>query len=462
MRVKRLDAFFSPGSVAVVGASAEPGKLSNIILESLKKTGFPGEVYPVNPKYSSIGELPCYPSISDIGSNKVDLAVFALPAEKTIDVLRQSAGLIKGAIIIGGGFGETSEEGKVLERKIKEFVKETGIRVIGPNCMGIYDTVSRLDTFFIPGDRIERPVKGGLSILSQSGSFAITAMDELAAEGVGVARVISYGNKADVGETDCLEFLVDDEETTAVAIYIESIEDGRRFVEAAARCAAKKPVMAVKVGKAGAGINAARSHTGAIAGRYEIYRAAFRKAGVIELDGYEDFIAACKAFGTRKEALGNRVMIITDGGGMGVGIADACSASGLEVPPLSEGLIEKLAGVFPPYFAISNPIDLTGSATDGMYAEALERTLSEDVYDMAIVAALWGPPALSDGLPALLADRAEFIKKPVLICSPGGRYSRAKAELFRRSGFPVFPTPEAAVRAASVLARANAIRKETV
>lgn len=451
-----LEFFFNPRSVAVVGASDKPGKISNIIVKSLR-SGFPGAIYPVNPKYSSIEGLKCYPSIQQINGG-IDIAVFALPAESVPGALRASSGKVRGAIIVSGGFNEAGDKGRALEKELKEAARHENIRVIGPNCMGIYDNISKLDTFFISRERIKRPPLGGISIVSQSGSFAITAMDELASEGVGVARVVSYGNRADVSESDCLEFLADDPATKAVALYIESVGDGRRFVEAARRCSSKKPVMAIKVGKYGAGAKAALSHTGAIAGRLEVYRAAFKKAGVIELEGYEDFLAGCKVLGRGKGSGGNKVMIITDGGGMGVEIADACHSMGLQVPPLADEVKDEIAAFFPPYFAVSNPMDLTGSATDDMYAHALEKTMSVEGFDMAIVAALWGPPALSDDLPELLSEKAVFIGKPVIICSPGGEYTRERLSIFRKFGFPVFTTPEGAVRGAAVLSKAKAAK----
>jgi len=238
-----------------------------------------------------------------------------------------------------------------------------------------------------------------------------------------------------------------------VAIYMESVSDGRRFVEAATRCAAKKPVLALKVGHEGAGAAAALSHTGAITGRREVYSAAFRKAGVIELDGYEDFIVGCKALGTGVRAGGGRVMIVTDGGGMGVGAADACVAMGLDVAPLSEDAVEELKPMFPSYFSVSNPLDLTGSATDEMFADALEKSVSKGGYDIAIVAPLWGPPALTGEMAELIYERSVLLKKPVIICTPGGVYTRSKMELFSGRGLPVFSTPENAARAASILAR---------
>lgn len=451
MSSKNIEFFFNPASVAVVGASTRPGKISNIIIKSLKESGFPGAIYPVNPAHTEVEGLRCYPALKEIGAN-IDLAVFAVPAEAVPGALREASGQVKGAIIVGGGFGETGLNGAELEDEVRQITREGRIRVMGPNCMGIYDAVSRLDTFFISRDRICRPKKGGISVLSQSGSFAVAAMDELASEGIGVARVISYGNKADVNESDCLEFLADDPDTTAVALYIESVDNGRRFMEAARLCSSRKPVMAVKVGKGGPGASAARSHTGAMAGRYEAYRAAFKKAGVLELEGYEDFITGCKALGALLPAKGRRVAIITDGGGVGVNLADACGALGLEIPLPGDDTIERLRSVFPPYFVVGNPIDLTGSATDDLYAEAIKGTLGGDSFDLAIVAALWGPPGLTDRLAGLIAEEARQTGKPVIVCSPGGAYSREKDRLFREAGLPVFTTPEAAARAARTLA----------
>lgn len=445
-----LECFFNPASIAVVGASPKKGKISRVIIENLKAAGFKGEVYPVNPSHNEVLGLECHPSVKSIGED-VDLAVVATPADTVPGILREASGALKGAVVVGGGFGETGEKGEALEKELKQAARETGIRVMGPNCMGVFDNISRVDTFFIPTERVKRPKLGGVAVVSQSGSFALSAIDELASEGVGVSRVVSYGNRADVNEADCLEFLARDASTTAVALYVESVADGRRFVEAARRCSEKKPVMALKVGRLGAGAQAARSHTGAIAGRYEVYRAAFRKAGVVELRGYDEFLAGCKAFGMQKAARGKRVAIITDGGGIGVGLADACSELGLDVAELPPGVADELRAVFPEFFTVANPMDLTGSATDELFAESLEKAMAGDHYDMAVVAALWGPPGITDRLAELLSDKASSAGKPVVICTPGGEYTRGKMELFRKRGLPVFSTPETAARAAYVL-----------
>lgn len=448
-QVSDISFFFHPISVAVVGASPIPGKPSYVIMESLKTMGFSGTIYPVNPRYTSINNLRCYSSIAEIEVS-IDLAVIAIPAPLVLDALKDAAKLAKGAIIISSGFGEAGNDGRKMEDGIKEIVKETGIRVMGPNCMGIYDTVSMVDTFFVPAERMGRPGKGGISILSQSGSFASIIMDELASEGMGVSRVVSYGNRVDVGESECLEFLADDKHTEAVALYMESVDDGRRFVEAAARCAKKKPVLAIKVGKREAGISAAKSHTGAMTGRYEIYRAAFRKAGIIEIDGYEGLKDACRALNIFKPVKGRKVLLITDGGGIGVRIADACEEMGLDVAALPKTLQKNLAVKFPAFYGINNPMDLTGSVTNEEYLTAIEDGLKDD-YDMAIVALLWGPPRLTEGLVDRFVETIRRLKKPVLICSPGGTFTKRMNRAFEERGIPVFTSPESAARAAAVL-----------
>ncbi|HBA26311.1 MAG TPA: CoA-binding protein [Nitrospinae bacterium] len=442
--------FFNPRSIAVIGASPIPGKLSYVILENLKKGGFLGAIYPVNPKYKFINEKRCYSSIAEIGSD-IDIAVIALPAHVVAESLKSAGKKVKGAIIVSSGFKEMGDEGIKLEQDIKEIAEKNRIRVMGPNCLGIYDTISNVDTFFIPRDRIGRPDKGGISIISQSGSFAGTIMDELAYEGIGVARVISYGNRVDVGETDCLEFLTDDDATKVVALYIESIDDGRRFIDAASRCTRKKPVIAVKVGRRDAGVHAARSHTGAMTGRYEIYSAAFKKAGIIEVNGYEELKDACRVLNVYSLAKAKRVLIITDGGGIGVRIADACDNSGLEVTGLSEEIKKSLSSKLPPFCSVGNPIDLTGSVTDEYYITALEEGL-KDGFDIAIVTVLWGPPQLSEELVDKLKGAIQRHNTPIIICSPGGKFTKKINSIFEGKGMPVFSTPESAVRAATILA----------
>ena len=441
--------FFSPKSIAIVGASPRRGKPSHVIVENLKRIGYSGVTYLVNPNYEYIDGSRCYRSLSEI-QDDIDVAIFVLPAPIVIEIMERTDN-VKGAIIVSAGFKETGSAGTKLEEELKGIGERKGIRIIGPNCMGIYDTVSRIDTYFTPEERVWRPKRGGLSILTQSGSFAELIMDEMASEGIGVARIVSYGNRVDVGETDCLNFLMDDEATKVVLIYMESVDDGRRFVEVASRCTEKKPVVVVKVGKREAGIHAARSHTGAISGRYELYRAAFKKAGIIEVDGYEGLKDACKVLNTYDLVEGNRVLIVTDGGGVGVSMADACEDLGLDVSKLTEETRKRLSAKLPGFFATGNPIDLTGSVTDEDYVTALDGGL-RDAFDVVIVTILWGPPKLTEKLADKLKAVRDSHQKPILICSPSSGFTRSMAKRFEGKGMPVFFTPESAARAAAVLA----------
>src|SRR3989338_4049299 len=453
MKNNDISFFFNPKSVAIIGASPVAGKLSNVIMNGLKDIGYPGKMYPVNPKYESIDGMECYQSVADIKDN-VDIAVFCIPASTVLDAMEDAVKKgVKGAIIVSAGFKETGQEGAVLEEKLKKISNETDIRIMGPNCLGVFDNISKIDTFFILRERVKRPPAGGLSILSQSGSFAGTIMDELSAEGLGVAKIVNYGNRIDVGESDCLEYIVGDKSTRVVGLYMESVDDGKRFIEAARRCAAKKPVFAIKVGRHEAGISAAKSHTGAIAGRYEIYSAAFKKAGIIEVRGYSEFLDACKVLSKHETAGGRKVLIITDGGGMGASIADACSDFGLQVVEPSQKIKETLASKLPPFCAVGNPTDLTGSVTDNDYIMVLKEAMVE--YDVAILMVLWGPPMLTDRLIKMLKDASLEIKKPVIICSPGGEYSQKRNKMFEEAGLPVFSSPEEAARPAAVLAKSS-------
>ena len=441
--------FFSPQSIAIVGASPTPRKPSHVILESLNRIGFKGTIYPVNPKYSYIEGRKCYKSLTEIKDN-IDVAIFVLPAPTVIEIMEHTEN-VRGAIIVSAGFKETGYAGRRLEEKLKEIGERKGIRIIGPNCMGIYDTVSRIDTFFTPEERVRRPKRGGLSILTQSGSFAEMIMDEMASKGIGVARIVSYGNRVDVGETDCLKFLMDDEATKVVALYMESVDDGRRFVDVASRCTKKKPVVVMKVGKREAGVHAARSHTGAISGRYEIYRAAFKKAGIVEVNGYEGLKDACKVLNTYDLVEGNRVLIVTDGGGVGVSMADACEDLGLAVSELSEETRKRLSAKLLGFSATGNPIDLTGSVTDKDYVTALEEGL-RDEFDVVIITVLWGAPEITETLADKLKEVRNSYNKPLLICTPSSEFTLRMAQCFEENGMPVFFTPESAARAAAVLA----------
>ncbi|HHT9124772.1 MAG TPA: acetate--CoA ligase family protein [Candidatus Brocadiia bacterium] len=447
-----LEVFFNPKSVAIVGATEKVGSLPGVILKNLLDMGFKGRILPVNPKYKTVFDLPCYESVLEI-PQKVELVVIAVPAKFVPQILEQQGKMgIKDAVIVSAGFREIGGEGIELEETIKRISKKKGIRVLGPNCLGVLDNYSNFTTSFLPWERVRRPKAGGLTILSQSGAFAIAVLDLAAQEGMGIARVANYGNRMDIGESDFLNHLAEDPYTKVIALYMESVDNGRKFVEAAARCSKAKPLIALKVGKGEAGAIAAHSHTGAIAGRYEIYKAAFMKAGIIEAVTLEAFIDGAKILSMLKPPKGNRILIITNGGGFGVIVADSCNERGFRVPAPSQGLKERLMSKFSRFYVVNNPIDLTGSATDENYMTAINTCLVEsDEYDAAIVIPLMAPQCMTERVVDLVTDGARFSGKPVAICTVGGEYTMRIKRMFEERGLPVFPSPERAVRAMGIL-----------
>lgn len=462
-QILQMETFFNPSSVAIVGATEKPGSLPGIILKNLLDKGFQGKIYPVNPKYGAVFGLKCFPSILDI-PDEIALTVIAIPASLVLDVIKQQARKrIHHAIIISAGFREMGAEGIEMEERIRQVAIGNDIKILGPNCLGVLDNYTNFTTSFLSWERVSNPKKGSLSILSQSGAFAVALLDIATLEGLGIARMVNYGNRIDVGESALLPFLRDDIHTKVIAIYMESVDHGRRFIEAAKSCSKKKPIVALKVGKGAAGIAAAKSHTGAIAGNYEIYKAAFLKSGIIEANGLEEFIDGVKALSMQNPPKGNRILIVTNGGGFGVIVADHCSENGLEVPPPSPLLKEKLRSKFSTFYVVNNPVDLTGSACDKDYYDALQTCMIEsDEYDAAIIIPLMAPQGMTEKVVDLVTDTMKRSGKPAIICTVGGAFTTKVKQLFEEREFPVYPSPERSVRAMSMLMKRRVLQEGAV
>ncbi|MBV6518691.1 MAG: CoA-binding protein [Candidatus Brocadia sp.] len=456
-----MEVFFHPSSVAIVGATEKPGSLPGIILKNLLDMGFQGRMYPVNPKHKTVFGLQCFPSLLDI-PDEVALTVIAIPAPLVLEAVQQQARKrIHHAIIISAGFREMGVEGTKMEEEIKQVAIKNDIRILGPNCLGVLDNYANFTTSFLSWERVSYPKKGSLSILSQSGAFAIALLDLASQEGLGIAKMVNYGNRLDVGESTLLPFLRDDVHTRVIAIYMESVDYGRRFIEAARSCSEKKPIVALKVGKGAAGIAAARSHTGAIAGNYAIYQAAFLKAGIIEANGLEEFIDGVKALSMQSPPGGNRILIVTNGGGFGVIVADHCSENGLDVPLPSAQLKEKLRSKLSAFYVVSNPVDLTGSACDRDYQTALTACMAEsDEYDAAIIIPLMAPQGMTEKVVDLIADTMKRSGKPAVICTVGGAFTLKIKQLFEEREFPVYPSPERSAKAMSMLLKRRKLQED--
>ncbi|MEM4810620.1 MAG: CoA-binding protein [Thermofilum sp.] len=471
--MEKLASFFNPRGVAVVGASREPEKPGHVILRMLLENRQRGvlraDVYPVNPNADSILGVRCYKSVREL-PDSVDLAIIVVPAKFVPEVvLELGAKGIRSAVVITAGF---SEVGNVeLERELLEAARKAGVRIIGPNCIGIFSPWSGLDTLFIPSTKelkdgrvlesAPRPARGYVALISQSGAVGTAALDYMAGEGIGLSHFFSIGNKVDVDEVELLEALRADHSTRVILLYLENVRRGREFVKVASEVTKEKPVVALKAGRTAAGRRAAASHTAALAGVDEVYNAAFERCGIVRAADLEELFDFAKALLYQPPPRGPRVGILTDGGGAGVMATDMAEMLGLTVPELRGWAREELEalqreGVIPGYAPIANPVDLTGSATDEMFTAALTVLLSSDEIDSVLVLSLHQVPGIPDPveLARKVAEISRRFDKPVLAVDTG--WSDA-AVLMRREydrlGIPAYPTPERAVKALNALWR---------
>ncbi|HEY6010841.1 MAG TPA: CoA-binding protein [Nitrospirota bacterium] len=448
-----LHNFFYPATVALIGATDKPDKPGTAILENLAH--FSGAVFPVNPKHRTLLGHQCYPSLNAI-PEQIDLAIVALPAplvEQELDAIHEKG--IRRVILISSGFAEAGDAGLAMQKRLAEKAKRFNIRVIGPNALGVYNTDNGLDSFFISRERVSRPGAGRLSIISQSGAITVILMEALARDGLGIAKAVNYGNRLDLDDADALDYFADDPGTGAVAMYMESVADGRKFLNAAQTFAAKKPLVIWKAGKHALGASAVASHTATLAGTYGLYQAAFRQAGAVEAFGFDHMIDAAKAVALMDyPCVGNRLLIVTNGGGMAVAAADQAQQEGFVMPRVPDAVREKLGAAFPPYFVRNNPIDITGSGRNEDYYAALTEALPH--YDAAVVIVLMGSTTVTEEATSLIAKACHQAKKPVTCCLLQGLgYTREAMHELLKLGVPVYPSPERAVRALAALREAR-------
>jgi len=452
-----LHSFFYPKTVALIGATDNVAKPGRSILENLAH--FSGAVYPVNPRHQTLLGHHCYPSITAIPES-IDLAIVALPAPlvaQEIDRLHEKG--VRHIILISSGFAESGPAGSELQQRILEKTKQYGIRVIGPNALGVYNTDNGLDSFFVSRERVSRPVPGRLSIISQSGAIAVILMEALARDSMGVAKVVNYGNRFDIDDADALDYFSDDPKTGAVAMYMESVADGGKFLRSAKAFAAGKPLVIWKAGKHELGAAAVASHTATLAGIYGLYQGAFRQAGAVEAYSFEHMIDVAKAVAIMDyRCVGNRLLVVTNGGGMAVAASDQAQREGFIMPRMPEPVRQKLEDAFPPYFAKHNPIDLTGSGRNEDYFTALDEALP--YYDAAVIIVLMGATTVTEEATEMIARACHASQKPVTCCILQGLgYTQEAMHSLLKRGIPVYPSPERAVRALAALRLANKRRE---
>ena len=443
-----FESFFNPKSVAMVGVSQHKGKVGYEILANMLAAGYEGEIFPVNPQADTIEGLKCYPDLLSIGQVP-ELVVIVVPARIVPAVLRQCAKLkFKSVIVITAGFKEVGKEGRELEEQIVQIAKRSGIRLIGPNCLGVIAPANKLNASF--GGKL--PAEGTVGYLSQSGALLAAVIDMANASGIGFSRLVSVGNKADVDELEVLRAFGEDPHTKVIAGYLESISDGNAFVSQAEAISHEKPILLMKPGGTQAGAKAAASHTGSLAGDDIAYECVFERAGIIRCDSLKSQVDYIQAFANQPLPTGTRVAVISNAGGAGIMATDAIERQGLDFARLSTDTIAKLASNLPAAASLQNPVDVLCDALAERYEFALSVTLDDPDVDIALV--LLTPQAMTD--PTAIAEAVVKISqrepgKLILACFLGASRMEEGTRILREGKVPCYDSPETAVNTIKVV-----------
>jgi acetate---CoA ligase (ADP-forming) len=450
--IRSLDSVFRPSSIAVIGASRKAGTVGYEIIHNLLAEGFTGAIYPVNAHATAVHSIPSYRSIDEV-PDAVDMAVIAVPKETALDVAEACGRKgVRAIVVITAGFKEVGPAGQAREQELFAIAQKYDMRMIGPNCLGVVNTAEdiRMNATFAP----IMPPAGPVSFMSQSGAMGVTILDYAAEYGIGVNHFVSVGNKADVSGNDLIEYWADDPATRVILMYLENFGNPRRFTRIARTVTKSKPVIAVKAGRTAAGARAASSHTGALAGLDTATDALLGQCGVIRVDTVEELFDLAMAFGRLPVPAGNRVAVVTNAGGPGIIITDACESLGLTVPELSPETQARLRVNLPEEASVRNPVDMIATATPESYRLALEAVLADPNVDAAIAAFV--PPLRvrqTDVARAIVAARNAHPEKPMLAVLMGrAGLPEGRADLWA-AGVPGYIFPESAARSLAAMYR---------
>ncbi len=445
-----LDSLLRPRSIAVIGASRRRESIGNAMLRHLVYSGFTGPVYPVNPAADSVSSVPAFPTVAACPTVP-ELAVVVVPKEQVLQVVRECAEAgVQALVVITAGFREVGGDGVEREAELLELVRGNGMRMVGPNCMGLMNTspAVSMNATFAPA----MPPSGPIAFMSQSGAMGMTILDYASEYGIGISQFVSVGNKADVSGNDLIEYWQDDADVGVILMYLEGFGNPRRFTTLARRATRRKPVLAVKAGRSEAGAKAATSHTGALAQVDIATDALFAQCGVLRVDTVEALFDAAIAFSKAPLPAGPRVAILTNAGGPGIIIADACEGVGLEVSPLSAASQQSLREYLPAEASVANPVDMIASATDEQFRRALEIVLADSGIDAAIAA--YVPLGLEAPIVARAIEQAASgSQKPVLAVLMSKRGLPQGAGELRESPVPLYRFPESAAQALGAMWR---------
>ncbi len=442
-----LNKLFDPDSIAVIGASNRQGSVGFSIMKNLIGSGYSGTVYPVNPKRKNVMGIQCHKSVLDL-PERVDLAVIATPAFIVPKVLRESVRAeAKSAIVVSSGFSEIGKEGARLEKELKKIITGTGMRVLGPNCLGYIRPDKKINASFATMNALP----GKMALISQSGALCSSILDWARKQKVGFKYFISVGSMLDISFADMIEFIGKDPEVESIVIYMESVKDAKKFMRVSQAFTKNKPIIVAKSGRFEESAKAAISHTGSMAGNDDVFEAAFRRAGIVRVENVQDLLGSSEALAKQPLPKGNRIAIITNAGGPGVMATDAVIKNGCRLAQLSKGAMKKLEREMPSHWSRNNPIDLLGDAEPRRYEKATKIVLSEKGVDGAIV--ILSPQAISkpSEVAKVIADISEKSKKTVLACWMGESFVEPAREVLRKRGLPSYKTPEEAVRVFSYM-----------
>ncbi|RLF96831.1 acetyl CoA synthetase, partial [Thermococci archaeon] len=444
-----LEKLFIPQSIAVIGASSKKGKIGYAIMENIIKYGYKGKVYPVNIKEKEIMGLKAYKSVLDVKGD-IDLAIIAIPAKFVPSVVLECGKKgVKAIIIISSGFSEIGDS--KTETMLVETAKKYGMRILGPNVFGVVYTPHSLNATFGPREIL----KGNIAFITQSGAIGIALMDKAKAENIGLSAVVSVGNKADIEDSDLLEFFSGDNNTKVILLYIEGLKSGRRFLESAAETSFRKPIIAIKSGRTKKGARAAASHTGSLAGSDRIFSAAFKQSGVLRADTMEEAFEWARMLSLSPIPKGENCLIITNGGGVGVLATDACEKEGIKLLDDYRYLEETFKPLIPEFGSAKNPIDITGQSREMEYKIILKKALEEDRVDSIIILYCEAAVVDTDKFADYIIEEVKNskTKKPVVVSLIGGEKGKRALEKLNKNGIPSYEEPERAVSTMAALYR---------
>ena len=438
----KLDGVFKPRSIAVVGASTRPGTAGNDIFRNLLMSGFQGAVYPVNPKSHHVLGVHAFASLSDI-PGEVDLVVVIVPSKVVLNVVDEAVAKgVKGFVVISAGFKETGKEGAKLEKQLAAKVQEAGIPLIGPNCLGIINTDTKISMNAAFGRKMPKP--GNLAFISQSGALCTSVLDYAEARGMGFSKFVSFGNKADVNEIDLLQYLAKDEKTSVIAMYLEDVSDGPRFMKAVRDIFWKtgKPMLCLKSGRSAEGAKAVSSHTGSLAGSDKVYDALLIQSGVQRVETIAELFDYAALYTKQPMPKGDRVAIITNAGGPGIMATDAAIRNGLKLAEISDLTKNKLRTSLPAAAALNNPVDVIGDARSDRYEAAVRTVLEDEGVDMGLV--ILTPQSMTDieEIARAIPPSVEGINKPVVSSFMGVKDVAEGVEILGKAASRTTPSPK--------------------